>query len=49
VPARTASRQSLAIADRGYLLENGQIVGHGPADVLASDPAVPAAYLGGAA
>jgi branched-chain amino acid transport system ATP-binding protein len=43
------ARQSLAIADRAYLLENGQIVGQGPAAQLARDPAVQAAYLGGAA
>lgn len=43
------ARQSLAIADRAYLLENGEIVGAGPAEQLARDPAVQAAYLGGAA
>jgi branched-chain amino acid transport system ATP-binding protein len=43
------ARQSLAIADRAYLLENGQITGQGPAAQLANDPAVQAAYLGGAA
>ncbi|RVT52356.1 ABC transporter ATP-binding protein [Rubrivivax albus] len=43
------ARQSLAIADRAYLLENGEIVGQGPAAQLARDPAVQAAYLGGAA
>ena len=43
------ARQSLAIADRAYLLENGHVVGEGPADELARDPAVQAAYLGGAA
>lgn len=42
------ARQSLAIADHGYLLENGHITGEGPADRLAKDPAVQAAYLGGA-
>jgi branched-chain amino acid transport system ATP-binding protein len=42
------ARQSLAIADRAYLLENGEIVGQGPAAQLARDPAVQAAYLGGA-
>ncbi len=40
------AKQSLAIADRGYLLETGRIVGSGAADVLASDPAVVRAYLG---
>jgi len=43
------ARQSLAIADRGYLLENGSIVGQGSAEGLAHDPAVQAAYLGGTA
>jgi branched-chain amino acid transport system ATP-binding protein len=43
------ARQSLAIADRACLLENGEVVGQGPADQLARDPAVQAAYLGGAA
>ncbi|SMC98888.1 ABC transporter ATP-binding protein [Rhizobium sp. RU36D] len=41
------AKQSLAIADRGYLLENGHIVHEGRADVLRNDPAVQAAYLGG--
>ncbi len=43
------ARLSLAIADRGYLLENGQILREAPAAQLRSDPAVQAAYLGGAA
>lgn len=43
------AKQSLAIADRGYLLENGEITGEDQADALLSDPAVQAAYLGGAA
>jgi branched-chain amino acid transport system ATP-binding protein len=42
------AKQSLAIADRGYLLENGEITGHDRAQALLSDPAVQAAYLGGA-
>jgi branched-chain amino acid transport system ATP-binding protein len=42
------ARKSLAIADRGYLIENGRIVGAGRAAELASDPAVQRAYLGGA-
>jgi branched-chain amino acid transport system ATP-binding protein len=41
------ARASLAIADRAYLLENGQIVQEGRAEDLRSDPAVQAAYLGG--
>jgi len=43
------ARQGLAIAERAYLLENGRIVGEGAAAQLANDPAVQAAYLGGAA
>jgi len=41
------AKQSLAIADRGYLLENTRIVHEGNADSLMTDPAVQAAYLGG--
>jgi acyl-CoA reductase-like NAD-dependent aldehyde dehydrogenase/ABC-type branched-subunit amino acid transport system ATPase component len=41
------ARQSLKIADRGYLIESGRIVGEGRADALRNDPAVQAAYLGG--
>ncbi|MFL1461593.1 ABC transporter ATP-binding protein [Roseococcus sp. DSY-14] len=41
------ARRSLAIADRGLLLENGRVVGGGPAAALADDPAVRRAYLGG--
>ena len=43
------AKASLAIADRGYLLENTQIVHEDTAANLASDPAVRKAYLGGAA
>ena len=43
------ARESLAIADRGYLLENGKIVGSGSAAELQSDSAVRRAYLGGLA
>lgn len=42
------ARKSLAVADRGYLIENGRIVGAGAAAELAADPAVQRAYLGGA-
>ncbi|ADZ72367.1 ABC transporter ATP-binding protein [Polymorphum gilvum] len=41
------ARQSLAIADRGYLIENGRILQEGKAAELRNDPAVQAAYLGG--
>lgn len=40
------AKQSLAIADRGYLLENAHIVFEAPASELMNDPAVQAAYLG---
>lgn len=40
------ARQSLAIADRGYLLENAHIVHADSAAALISDPAVQTAYLG---
>ncbi|MEQ9814664.1 MAG: ATP-binding cassette domain-containing protein [Azospirillaceae bacterium] len=40
------AKQSLAIADRGYLLENAHIVHEDTAVALASDPAVQKAYLG---
>lgn len=38
---------SLRIADRGYLLETGRVVGQGSASDLRVDPAVQRAYLGG--
>ncbi|MPZ57724.1 MAG: hypothetical protein GEU91_14745 [Rhizobiales bacterium] len=34
------------IADRGYLIDTGRIVGHGTAAELKVDPAVQRAYLG---
>ncbi len=40
------AKQSLAIADRGYLLENTRIVHEDSAEALMTDPAVQAAYLG---
>jgi len=43
------AKQSLAIADRGYLLENGEIIGENSASALLLDASVQAAYLGGAA
>jgi branched-chain amino acid transport system ATP-binding protein len=43
------ARQSLAIADRGVLIENGLVTGAGRAVDLANDPAVVSAYLGGGA
>jgi acyl-CoA reductase-like NAD-dependent aldehyde dehydrogenase/ABC-type branched-subunit amino acid transport system ATPase component len=41
------ARAALAIASRGYLLENGRIVGEGSAAELRDNPAVRRAYLGG--
>jgi len=41
------AKQSLKIANRGYLIESGRIVGEGSAAVLRDDPAVQRAYLGG--
>ena len=41
------ARQSLAIADRGYLLENTKIVKQDSAASLLNDPEVQAVYLGG--
>jgi branched-chain amino acid transport system ATP-binding protein len=40
------AKQSLAIADRGYLLDNGHIVGADSAAALTNDAKVKAAYLG---
>ena len=38
---------ALDIADHAYVLETGRIVLEGPAQTVANDPAVAAAYLGG--
>ena len=42
------ARQSLKIAQRGYLIENGLVTGENTAQALMNDPAVVSAYLGGA-
>ena len=41
------ARQALAVADRAYILETGQVVLAGPATELAAGEAVQRAYLGG--
>ena len=41
------ARRALAVADQGFVLEMGQVVLSGPASVLAGDPRVQSAYLGG--
>ena len=41
------ARLALGLCHRGYVLEAGRVVLHGPADRLARDPRVVAAYLGG--
>ena len=38
---------ALDVADYAYVLETGRIATQGPADIVANDPAVVAAYLGG--
>lgn len=38
---------ALGVADYAYVMENGRIRFHGPAEKLKSDPAIRAAYLGG--
>jgi branched-chain amino acid transport system ATP-binding protein len=42
------ARKALATADRGYVLETGEIVLSDSSQALASDPQVKKAYLGGA-
>jgi branched-chain amino acid transport system ATP-binding protein len=43
------ARMALAIADRGYVLETGQLVLEGSGEELGSNKAVITAYLGGEA
>jgi branched-chain amino acid transport system ATP-binding protein len=45
--AEQNAHASLAIADRGYVLNTGRVVGEGRAQDLRDDPAVQRAYLGG--
>jgi branched-chain amino acid transport system ATP-binding protein len=42
---QNASR-ALGIADRGYVMESGEVTMNGQADALLNDPKVRAAYLG---
>jgi len=42
------ARKALQAADRGYVLETGEIVLSDEAEKLALDPQVKKAYLGGA-
>jgi len=41
------ARLALQIADRGYVLDTGEIVAEGPSAALLDDPEVKKAYLGG--
>jgi len=38
--------QTLAIAHRGYIIENGMVAMQGPAGALAADPELRKNYLG---
>jgi branched-chain amino acid transport system ATP-binding protein len=44
--AEQNARAALAIADRGYVIENGRVVLHGPAGDLLHSPEIAARYLG---
>ncbi|HIF20556.1 MAG TPA: ABC transporter ATP-binding protein [Gemmatimonadetes bacterium] len=41
------AKRGLAIADRGYVLENGRVTGSESSEILSSDERVRKAYLGG--
>ena len=43
------ARQTLKIADRAYLLENGRVITSGPASEMASNAMVSESFLGGRA
>jgi branched-chain amino acid transport system ATP-binding protein len=43
------ARIALNVSSYGYILENGEVILHGPADALAQNPRVHEAYLGGGA
>ncbi len=40
------ARRALAIADRGYLLDNGRVISSDTADALSKDTKIKKAYLG---
>ena len=46
--AEQNARMALSVAQRGYVIETGQVVKSASADELRGDPAVREAYLGGA-
>jgi branched-chain amino acid transport system ATP-binding protein len=41
------ARLALQVADRGYVLDTGEIAAQGPCSVLIDDPGIKRAYLGG--
>ncbi|MCX7662398.1 MAG: ABC transporter ATP-binding protein [Tepidimonas fonticaldi] len=43
------ARRALQVADRGYVMDSGEIIMHGEARAMLDDPKVRAAYLGEAA
>ena len=43
------ARRALQVADRGYVMDSGEIIMHGEAKAMLEDPKVRAAYLGEAA
>ncbi|MCS6810740.1 MAG: ABC transporter ATP-binding protein [Tepidimonas sp.] len=43
------ARRALQVADRGYVMDSGEIIMHGQARAMLDDPKVRAAYLGEAA
>jgi branched-chain amino acid transport system ATP-binding protein len=43
------ARRALQVADRGYVMDSGEIIMHGEAKAMLDDPKVRAAYLGEAA
>ena len=39
-------RETLEICDRGYIVNEGRVICHGPPDAIADDPTVRDVYLG---